>query len=74
MIEVLVSTIYYSKFYFYAEQTDNRICCLFSLLVFRNDELTKMLDSSKDSLKLDAMKIVIGVSVHVERKGGGEGG
>ncbi len=29
---------------------------------YRNEDLKKMLDSNKDGLKLDAMKIIIGVS------------
>lgn len=33
----------------------------FAFIFYRNEELTSMLDSNKDSQKLDAMKIIIGV-------------
>jgi AP-3 complex subunit beta len=35
---------------------------LISSLYFRHDDLKQMLDSNKDSLKLEAMKRIIGVS------------
>ena len=34
------------------------VSCLF---LVRNEDLTSMLDSNKDGLKLDAMKLIIGV-------------
>ena len=36
---------------------------LFVLFVYRHEDLKQMLDSNKDSLKLEAMKRIIGVSV-----------
>ena len=37
--------------------------------IFRHDDLKTMLDSSKDNLKLDAMKRMIGVSGTKEKPG-----
>ena len=42
--------------------------------IFRHDDLKTMLDSSKDNLKLDAMKRMIGVSGAKKTWGGGGGG
>ena len=39
--------------------------------IFRHDDLKTMLDSSKDNLKLDAMKRMIGVSGAKKTWGGG---
>ena len=39
----------------------------------RHDEIKNMLDSSKDNLKLEAMKILIGVSLFSQRLNGGWG-
>jgi len=34
-----------------------------NLCIFRHDDLKQMLDQNKDSLKLDAMKRIIGVNI-----------
>lgn len=34
----------------------------FSFLLYRNEDLKQMLESNKDSAKLDAMKRIVGVS------------
>lgn len=39
------------------------VCCLIKRLFSRHDDLKEMLDSNKDSLKLEAMKRIIGVKV-----------
>lgn len=40
---------------------------VFCIFFFRHDDLKEMLDSNKDSLKLEAMKRIVAVSITVYR-------